>query len=68
MPPNESLLKDADALVFNELGIALVGVEEDKVVQMKLWEVVLWLYQRKWYIFRMKYLQLTISITGQPGE
>lgn len=36
MPPNENLLKDADALVFNELGIALVGVEEDKVVQMKL--------------------------------
>ncbi|RNC65401.1 S8 family serine peptidase [Proteiniphilum sp. X52] len=34
--PDESQLKDADALVFNELGVALVGVEEEKVAQMKL--------------------------------
>lgn len=35
-PPDESRLKDADALVFNELGVALVGVEEEKAIQIKL--------------------------------
>ena len=35
-PWDENKLKDADALVFNELGIALVGVEEEKVEQMEL--------------------------------
>ena len=34
--PDESQLKDADTLVFNDLGVALVGVEEDKVIQMEL--------------------------------
>lgn len=35
-PPDESRLKDADALVFNELGVALVGVEEKRIEQMEL--------------------------------
>lgn len=35
-PPDENRLKDADALVFNELGVALVGVDEEKVMQIKL--------------------------------
>ncbi|MFA7493140.1 MAG: S8 family serine peptidase [Proteiniphilum sp.] len=35
-PPDESRLKDADALVFNDLGVALVGVDEEKAEQIKL--------------------------------
>lgn len=35
-PPDENRLKDADALVFNELGVALVGVGDKKVKQMEL--------------------------------
>jgi len=35
-PPDENQLKNADALMFNELGVALVGVEEEKVSQMRL--------------------------------
>lgn len=35
-PPDENKLKDADALMFNELGIALVGVDEEKIQQIRL--------------------------------
>lgn len=35
-PPDESRLKDADALVFNDLGVALVDVDEEKAEQIKL--------------------------------
>lgn len=35
-PPDETKLKDADALVFNELGIALIGVREEKMERMEL--------------------------------
>lgn len=35
-PPDENKLRDADALMFNDLGIALVGVEEEKALQIKL--------------------------------
>ena len=35
-PPDESRLKDADALVFNELGVALIGVDQEKAMQIQL--------------------------------
>lgn len=35
-PPNESNIKDADALVFNDLGIALLGIEDDRIKRLQV--------------------------------
>lgn len=62
-PPDETRLKDADVLVFNELGVALVGVEKEKVAQIELSGTGFWVVPEK-----VVYIPDEIPVDNENGN